>query len=450
MNRLLQEARTIVVMGLGLTGLSVVNYLTRLALTANIQVIDTRVHPPQKDKLSNNVSLFEGGWHEHILQNADLIIINPGLSLESPAIQNAIKAGVCVIGDIELFAWAVNKPVIAITGSNGKSTVTDLTGELARACGIKARIGGNIGVPALDLLNEDAELYILELSSFQLETTSSLAPIAAAFLNLSEDHMDRHHDMDSYCLAKLNIFKKAKAGVVNQDEPLTYPRQISSEQMALPHKLTQVSVSHPSDFDIKIIKNKEWLCAKGQPFFAVDEVALVGRHNLFNILVACALLANANIDFKQGLDILTSYQGLAHRCQRIQSTDGITWINDSKATNVASTLAALKGLNCEGVLHLLVGGDAKKADVLPLQSAFKAFNLKLYCFGKDAALFTTIYPSAQRTETMAQAFALIKQKVKKGDTVILSPACASLDQFTNFIARGEAFIQLVENEQKRQ
>ena len=215
--------KNVVVVGLGMTGLSVVKHLLRQPEALTIKVIDTRDTPPGHDQLPKNVELHSGGWQQDWLINADLIVTNPGIALASPQLKPAMDKGIQVVGDIELFAWAVNAPVIAITGSNGKSTVTDLTGEMAKAAGVKTAVGGNIGFAALDLLEQDADLYVLELSSFQLETTSTLKLKAAAFLNLSEDHMDRYQGMADYRQAKLRIFDHAEVGIVNRDDKQTYP-----------------------------------------------------------------------------------------------------------------------------------------------------------------------------------------------------------------------------------
>jgi len=216
-----QDIHSVVVVGLGITGLSVVKYLAKLPQDLTIKVIDTRANPPGKDELPEGVELHSGSWNLDWLLAADLVVTNPGIALATPEIQQVLRADIPVVGDIELFAWQVDKPVIAITGSNGKSTVTDLTGVVAKASGLKVGVGGNIGVPALDLLNQDADLYVLELSSFQLETTSSLKLTAAAFLNLSEDHMDRYDGMEDYRQAKLRIFQHADSCVVNADDKAT-------------------------------------------------------------------------------------------------------------------------------------------------------------------------------------------------------------------------------------
>lgn len=428
-----QGIHKVVVVGLGITGLSVVRHLCTLPKGLSIKVIDTRAEPPGADKLPQDVELHAGGWQQDWLNQADLIVANPGIALATPQIQQAIAAGVKVVGDIELFAWAVDKPVIAITGSNGKSTVTDLTGEMAKALGVKVGVGGNIGVPALDLLDLGAELYVLELSSFQLETTSNLRPKAATFLNLSEDHMDRYTGMDDYRQAKLRIFHGAEHMLVNLDDKATYPDQ----GLAVAEFGAQDGDYHLENHDGRV-----WLTKQGEPIIAGDELSIVGQHNQLNALVAIALLDLSGFDVTNALDTLRNYQGLAHRCQVVNRHQGVTWVNDSKATNVASTLAAITGLQIPGRLYLLVGGDGKGADFSELEPALQSLNVQLCCFGADGDKFLPLSENSVYYRDMAEAVGSIRQQLKSGDMVMLSPACASFDQFANFMQRGERFTEL--------
>lgn len=310
------------------------------------------------------------------------------------------------MGDIELFAWAVEKPVVAITGSNGKSTVTDLTGVLAKAAGLKVGVGGNIGVPALDLLEQDADLYVLELSSFQLETTSSLKLAAAAFLNLSEDHMDRYQGMADYCDAKRRIFKHAQYALVNRDDRETYP--LDSQQV--------VSFGFDNqEFGVDVIDGEEWLVDHGAPVIRSQDLTLVGRHNVSNALVSLALLKLANIDYTNSLDALKAYNGLTHRCQVVADKRDVKWVNDSKATNVASTLAALSGLECAGTLYLLVGGVGKGADFSELAPVLNNIaRVQLCCFGEDADQFMPLHSSAQKFDTMQQIIETVSPQLAAG------------------------------------
>ncbi|MCG9619144.1 UDP-N-acetylmuramoyl-L-alanine--D-glutamate ligase [Vibrio diabolicus] len=430
-----QNIHSVVVVGLGITGLSVVKHLRKNQPQLVVKVIDTRVNPPGAERLPEGVQLHSGGWNTDWLSDADLIVTNPGIALATPEIQAVLAKGTTVVGDIELFAWAVQKPVIAITGSNGKSTVTDLTGVMVKAAGLDVGVGGNIGVPALDLLEQDADLYVLELSSFQLETTSSLKLKAAAFLNLSEDHMDRYQGMSDYRQAKLRIFDHAALAVVNRDDQETFP----DAEMPL-----VTFGSDNQDFGLEVDGNRTWLLDHGQRVVASDELKLVGKHNLSNALVVLALLKAAGVDYHNALNALKNYTGLTHRCQVVADNQGVKWVNDSKATNIASTMAALSGLESTGKLYLLVGGVGKGADFSPLKPIFATLNLQLCCFGADGDDFMPLHESAIRFDTMEDVIQQVSSQLKPGDMVMLSPACASFDQFDNFMARGDAFAALAQ------
>jgi UDP-N-acetylmuramoylalanine--D-glutamate ligase len=432
------EIKNVVVVGLGITGLSVVNYLERLNIGLSIRVIDTRLTPPGIDELSADIERHIGSWNSDWLLHADLVVVNPGIALATPELQLAAEAGIQIVGDIELFGWHVDKPIIAITGSNGKSTVTDLTGVLIKASGLSVGVGGNIGVPALDLISDDIDVYVLELSSFQLETTSNLALKAAAFLNLSEDHMDRYSsNMDAYRDAKLRIFDHAAAAVVNADDLATVPTEFAGN-------LVRFSLNQATEYCVGFIDGVEYFIAQGQAILPVSSISLVGRHNVANVLTVLALLEQSEIDYRDALSVLKSYTGLSHRCEVVADKRGIKWVNDSKATNVASTLAALSGLSCAGRLYLLVGGVGKGADFFPLAPELAKLNVKLCCFGRDGVQFMPLHPSAQQFDSMEQIVAEIAPELRDGDIVMLSPACASLDQFKNFMARGDLFAELAQ------
>ncbi|WP_281516646.1 UDP-N-acetylmuramoyl-L-alanine--D-glutamate ligase [Vibrio parahaemolyticus] len=430
-----QNIHNVVVVGLGITGLSVVKHLRKTQPQLTVKVIDTRDNPPGAERLPEQVELHRGGWNTQWLAEADLVVTNPGIALATPEIQTVLAKGTPVVGDIELFAWAVNKPVVAITGSNGKSTVTDLTGVMAKAAGLTVGVGGNIGVPALELLEQDADLYVLELSSFQLETTSSLKLKAAAFLNLSEDHMDRYEGMADYRAAKLRIFDHAELAVVNRDDQETYP------------EVEMSVVTFGSDeqaYGLEVDGSRTWLLDHGQRVIASDELKLVGKHNLANALVVLALLKASGVDYHNALNALKNYTGLTHRCQVVADNRGVKWVNDSKATNIASTMAALSGLESTGKLYLLVGGVGKGADFTPLKPIFATLNLQLCCFGLDGDDFMPLHESAIRFNTMEDVIQQISSQLKSGDMVMLSPACASFDQFDNFMARGDVFAVLAQ------
>ncbi|WP_318517550.1 UDP-N-acetylmuramoyl-L-alanine--D-glutamate ligase [Photobacterium leiognathi] len=430
----LAGVNTIVVIGLGMTGLSVVNHLMRLPQSLTIKVIDTRDNPPGQDQLPESVALCSGQWNTEWLLSADIIIASPGIALATPELVLAAEAGVEIIGDIELFAREVDKPVVAITGSNGKSTVTSLVGEMAKEAGIDVGVGGNIGFAALDMLSQQHQLYVLELSSFQLETTSSLELTAAVYLNLSEDHMDRYPGgLAQYSQAKMRIFDHAKLAVFNRDDLATKPTQFSGA-------ITSFGFDNQA-YGIVLVDGKEWLAVNGEAVMAVADIALVGRHNVANCLAALALADAVGIPRDASCRAMQHYTGLAHRCQLAVNRHGVRWVNDSKATNLASTLAALNGLQLEGKLHLLMGGDSKGAEFSELKPVLADLNVQLYSFGRDRHLFDDVTNNVISVETMSEAMEQVSRTVQSGDMVLLSPACASWDQFANFMARGDAFVE---------
>jgi UDP-N-acetylmuramoylalanine--D-glutamate ligase len=399
--------------------------------------MDTRVSPPGLDKLPGQVERHLGGINGDWLLAADLIVASPGVALAHPILSEAVEAGIEIVGDIELFCREAQAPIVAITGSNGKSTVTTLVGEMAKAAGWQVGVGGNIGLPALSLLQSPAQLYVLELSSFQLETTHSLKAAAATILNVSEDHMDRYPlGMQQYRAAKLRVYENAQVCIVNADDALTMPVRGADTRC----------VSFGVDFgDYHLNKQQGsiWLRVKGEKVLNTAEMKMVGQHNYTNALAALALADAVGLPRASSLAALTHFNGLAHRFQLVHEHQGVRWINDSKATNVGSTEAALNGLQVKGTLWLLMGGDGKSADFTPLIPWLQGDNVRLYCFGRDGDALAALRPEiAVRTETMRQAMEQIAPQVKAGDMVLLSPACASLDQFRNFEQRGEQFAQL--------
>ena len=430
------QNKNITIIGLGKTGLSCVDYL--LSQQANIRVIDTRKNPTGVDKLPQNIPLHTGSLNQEWLLESDMIVISPGLAVKTPEIQTALKSGVEVIGDIELFCRAATKPIVGITGSNGKSTVTTLVYEMAKAAGVKVGMGGNIGIPALSLLNEDCELYVLELSSFQLETTYSLKAAAATVLNVTEDHMDRYVDLEDYRQAKLRIYHNAEVGVLNNEDKLTFGE---GENQA---KQTISFAEKSADYWLKTENGKQYLMAKDEVILPCEEATLVGRHNYMNILAATALAQAVGINLDSIRTALRHFKGLDHRFQLAHQANGIRWINDSKATNVGSTVAALAGLYVEGKLHLLLGGDGKGADFSELADLINQPHIICYCFGRDGAQLAKLSPQSHLFETMGQAIEFLRPILCVGDMVLLSPACASLDQFTSFEKRGEEFTRLAQ------
>ena len=399
------QGKKVVIIGLGMTGLSCVDFFMARGVTP--RVMDTRVAPPGLDKLPESVECHVGGLNDTWLLAADLIVASPGIALAHPSLSAAADAGVEIVGDIELFCREAQAPIIAITGSNGKSTVTTLVGEMAKAAGVNVGVGGNIGLPALMLLDTDRELYVLELSSFQLETTFSLQAVAATILNVTEDHMDRYPlGLQQYRAAKLRIYENAKTCVVNADDALTMPVRGADERCIS----FGVDVG---DYHLNRQQGETWLRVKGEKVLNVKEMPLTGQHNYSNALAALALADAAGLP------------------------------RASSLTNVGSTEAALNGLQLDGTLYLLRGGDGKSADFTPLKRYLGGDRIRLYCFGRDGAELAELRPEvAVQTETMEQAMRQIAPLVKAGDMVLLSPACASLDQFKNFEQRGEMFARL--------
>jgi len=351
------QGKKVVIIGLGLTGLSCVDFFMARGVTP--RVMDTRMSPPGLDQLPESVERHLGDLQEDWLLAADLIVASPGVALASPALSAAADAGVDIVGDVELFCREAQAPIVAITGSNGKSTVTTLVGEMAKAAGWAVGVGGNIGLPVLELLRQEYQLYVLELSSFQLETTYSLHAAAATILNVTEDHMDRYpFGLQQYRAAKLRIYENAKVCVVNADDALTMPVRGADPRC--------ISFgADVGDYHLNRQLGETWLRVHGEKVLNTREMKLSGRHNYTNALAALALADAVNIPRASSLTALTTYAGLAHRFQRVLDHNGVCWINDSKATNVGSTEAALNGLQVDGTLHLLLGGDGKSADFSP-------------------------------------------------------------------------------------
>lgn len=430
-----QDIKNVAVIGLGLTGRSCASFLLKQNITPTL--IDTR------DNLdSDNISQeFEqakvilGSLDNIDFSVFDMLVVSPGISINHPALIKAKNSGCLIVGDIELFAHFVKVPVIAITGSNGKTTVTSLLTEMAIQSGIKAVAAGNIGLPVLDVvLDETIELFILELSSFQLETTHNLSLIAATVLNISDDHMDRYNGLNDYALAKQRIYKHCKKALVNRQDELTLP--VLTPELSF-------GLDEPQSNEQFGLANG-YLMQGNTQLMAVDDMAMVGQHNQLNALAAIALGLQVDLPLTKMLSTLKSFSGLEHRCQKIPSDDGILWLNDSKATNVGATLAALEGLKSyQGNIIVIAGGDAKGGDLTPLKLPFETCVSELIVMGQDAPLFVSLIPSAHVCNSMADAVVLASSLAQQGDIVLLSPACASIDMFDNYMQRGQQFIDAI-------
>jgi UDP-N-acetylmuramoylalanine--D-glutamate ligase len=437
-----KTCRTLVV-GLGETGLSVARFLSRQGVP--VAIVDSREQPPGLERLRSelpaDVALFLGEFNASAFERAEQIVISPGVSMNEPEIAAAVARQVPVTGDIELFAQTATAPVIAVTGSNGKSTVVTLLGAMARRAALDVRVGGNIGVPALDLIEtEEPDLYVLELSSFQLETLHSLRPRAAAVLNVSPDHMDRYQDLQAYAAAKQAIFSQAGLQVFNLDDPLV----ASLVNRAQPYVGFTRQRPGANDYGLVEIDGETWLARGELRLMPTSAICMTGKHNLMNALAALALGEAVGIPLDKMIDTLGEFQGLSHRMQYVAEQDGVRWFNDSKGTNVGATLAAIDGV--DGKLVLIAGGDGKGADFTPLAAAMQRKGRGAILIGKDAALLASVLQGVvpvRFAEGMPQAVMLAADMSQSGDSVLLSPACASTDMYRNFEQRGEVYIQAV-------
>lgn len=430
-----------IVVGLGKTGLSCVRYLVQQGF--KVVAVDSRVAPPGLEELRQNfpeVQTHLGGFNAEILAQADEIILSPGVSKREPAIAECLGRGIKAIGDIELFARAARAPIVAITGSNGKSTVTSLVGLMAEVAGKKVKVGGNLGMPALDLLDPKTELYVLELSSFQLETTFSLKPAASVVLNISADHMDRYCDLHEYKLAKQRIYLGCGVAVINRDEPSSYSDAI------LPQKTIRFGVGTPDKNDFGIVDG--YLVCGDKKLLSIDELKIKGLHNAANALAALALGAAINLPLAVMLQALRDFPGLAHRCQWVANINNVAWYNDSKGTNIGATKSAIEGLGADsrGKIVLILGGIGKDADFTALCDVVAKYVRAVVLIGKDAKLIERTLSKESKilfAASMAEAVAICAREALPRDAVLLSPACASFDMFNNFEHRGEIFMQEV-------
>lgn len=430
------KGANIVVVGLGLTGLSCVNFFLNLGIVP--RVIDTRLHPPNMEKLPCFIQYCFGTLRDQWILHADLIVVSPGVRLDHPMFLEAKKIGVEIIGDIELFVREINAPIIAITGSNGKSTVTQLVGNMAKFAGWNVGVAGNIGIPVLTLLHKKYQLYVLEISSFQLDITYSLSAMAATILNVSEDHMDRYSGrIEQYNIAKQKIYNNAVYCIINKLDLLTKPIYNNYSN------LISFSVdSDSADYRIEFYKGSTWIVAFNEYILNCSNLKLHNYTDYKNILSALALSDSVKIPRTASLQALRCFSGLPHRFQIIYNNNNIRWINDSKSTNVNSTIEAIKNTVSilSGRLHLLLGGDRKLANFFPIKSLIKKYDVHLYCFGKDG-MFLTKFGSNNIifTKNMVEVIRIITRRVKKKDIVLLSPACSSVDQFSSFEERGNVF-----------
>ncbi len=444
MSQMIATSKVKAIIGTGITGLSVARFLVRQQ--QQFILLDTRAVPPNLDAVQQEfpgVVIECGELNSETLLACDEIIVSPGVAIATPAIAHAQAAGIPVVGDIELFARSAKAPMVAITGSNAKSTVTTLVGEMAATAGIKVAVGGNLGTPALDLLDDAVELYVMELSSFQLETVSKLNAKVATILNISADHLDRYTDMRAYILAKLRVYFGAENIVVNRNDVLTHPPFAAG--------VKPIYFGGKADFgsfglidddgDVYLAKNLTRL-------MRANELQIRGKHNVDNALAALALGDAAGIPMDAMIATLKTFRGLRHRCEFVAQKNGVEFYNDSKGTNIGATLAAIQGLaRSPAQLIVIAGGEGKGQDFTELKPVLANNTCQLVLIGRDAPVIASavgdVAPvcfASSMKEAISKAFAL----ANSGDAVLLSPACASFDMFKNYEDRGEKFCAAVQ------
>lgn len=457
-----------VIVGLGRTGLSCARFLHGLGW--RIAVTDTRMHPPELAalrQLDPRIPVSLGGLDTRLLDDALCVVASPGVPLAVPFFAEARRRGLEIVGDIELFARAVDAPAVGITGTNGKSTVTTLVGRMAERAGIHVRVGGNLGRPALDLLEpapagaerdgQRAQLYVLELSSFQLEATTSLELKAAAVLNVSSDHLDRYDSVEAYAAAKARIFARCDTAVINLDDPLVVampkPGQrtlsfslrasISADYRCIARSGGPEVAGDPAATSRQ--QTEWWLMRGGEPLLPVSAMKIKGMHNAANALAALALGEALGLPMPAMLQELAAFPGLPHRSQWVADVKGVSYVNDSKGTNVGATIAAVTGM--AGPLVMIAGGEGKNQDFSPLADAFRGKVRHTVLIGRDAPALARVLAGVCTSETCAslqEAVRAAARSARPGDTVLLSPACASFDMFRDYTHRGTVFTEAVE------
>jgi UDP-N-acetylmuramoylalanine--D-glutamate ligase len=438
--------KQVLVLGLGDTGLSALRWLNRQG--ARLSVADTRDNPPGVEALKvelPQVKLYTGAFTAAIFSGVDLVVASPGVALSGPEIQAAVQRGVSVVGDVELFAQyrPAGAKVIAITGANGKTTVTTLVGEMCKTAGLQTIVAGNIGLPVLDALGmETPDVYVLELSSFQLDTTSNLVVDAATMLNLSEDHMDRYASMQDYAIAKARIFYNARLQVLNRDDAWS--------MLMARAKLPQVTFGLDAGEDehsygLRAVDGEIWLSCGEHDLMNVRDLKISGLHNAANALAAIGLCRGIGIDYAPIIQTLYNFKGLPHRVEWVANIDDVDYFDDSKGTNVGATCAALSGLSQKVVL--IAGGDGKGQDFSPLKQPVTDNARAVVLIGRDAPLIekelletgVALYHAAD----LPEAVNISRKLAQAQDAVLLSPACASFDMFKNYVHRAEVFVNAV-------
>ncbi|WP_173912222.1 UDP-N-acetylmuramoyl-L-alanine--D-glutamate ligase [Acinetobacter sp. Marseille-Q1618] len=443
---LIQRGGLKVVAGLGISGVSAVNFLHEHGY--RVAVTDSREVPPGHDKIPNEVQTSFGHFDQELLLQAEEIVISPGLDPKLPEIQAAIAKGIPVISEIQVLRRVTDKPIVAITGSNAKSTVTTLIGLMAQDAGVKVAVGGNLGRPALDLTHDDPDVYILELSSFQLETTSNLNAEVAVVLNMSEDHLDRHGDMFGYHAAKHRIFQGVKKVVFNRDDALTRPLVPDVTPMQ------SFGLNAPDLNQYGILKDNDgtiWLARGRERLLKSADMYIQGTHNVANALACLALGEAIGLPIDTMLETLKTFKGLEHRCEFVKEVQDVRYYNDSKGTNIGATLAALDGLGAaieaqKGKVAIILGGQGKGQDFTALRDSLTQYAKVAVLIGEDRSIIEKAIEGTTtllHAESLQEAVELCQQNTHAHDVVLLSPACASFDMFTGYPERGHRFVEFV-------
>jgi UDP-N-acetylmuramoylalanine--D-glutamate ligase len=444
--------KSVLVLGLGETGLSMLRWLS--AQGARLRAADSRSVPPGLSQAARYVAaeqIFCGSFNDALFDGIELIAISPGVPLRDPAVARAVARGIEVVGDIELFAQSLpsdHRPrILAITGSNGKTTVTSMVEHLCKAAGKDVVAAGNISPAVLDVLLDrgaaQPEVWVLELSSFQLESTYSLSADAATVLNVSEDHLDRYADITQYSDAKARIFAGCGVQVLNRDDARCMD-MVHAECRTITFGLSEPDSA--DDFGIENADSDIWLRRGKQRLLRAGEMQVAGLHNVANALAALALCRAIDIPMPALIEALHSFKGLPHRVERVAEIDGISYYDDSKGTNVGATIAALKGLGCKTVL--IAGGEGKGQNFAPLNPVVSRHARAVVLIGSDAPMIAAALDgcgvSVVRAEDMSDAVHQAARLAQSGDAVLLSPACASFDMFRNYQHRAEVFVQAVQ------
>lgn len=443
---LIQRGGLKVVAGLGISGVAAVNFLHEQGY--RVAVTDSRATPPGHDQIPAEVQTSFGKLDEELLLQAEEIIISPGLDPKLPEIQTAAAKGIAIVSEIQILRRATDKPIVAITGSNAKSTVTTLLGLMVQDAGRKVAVGGNLGRPALDLIKDDPELYVLELSSFQLEATSNLAAEVAVVLNMSEDHLDRHRDMMGYHTAKHRIFQAVKKVVFNRDDSLTRPLVPDATPMQ------SFGLNAPDMNQFGVLRDDDgtiWLARGRERLLQSSDMYIQGTHNVANALACLALGEAIGLPLDSMLNTLKTFKGLEHRCEFVKELAGVRYYNDSKGTNIGATLAAIDGLGAAieakgGKVAIILGGQGKGQDFTALRDSLSKYAKVAVLIGEDRPLIEAAISGTAEllsAATLKEAVEICRQHAQANDVVLLSPACASFDMFKGYSERGHQFVDCV-------